>query len=140
MKYLIMKCETLGDQWECDADRKPVTMTDDWKEWVKSNMVDYDFEVYEFVENSFKLVKSYEEYLEEGMCLAFFDENDKGHFITKYPNKTRDNKIPKEIRQRASKGEDYDDCLSSCGFISWIENGVLYSYTEYADNRVYTPF
>ena len=30
MQYLIVKCEALSDQYECDADRTPLCITDDF--------------------------------------------------------------------------------------------------------------
>lgn len=64
MKYLIMSCVELGDQWECDADRTPITMCDDWKSWYAKNKkkIDYCFEVYEFNGEEFLLIKNYDDY------------------------------------------------------------------------------
>jgi hypothetical protein len=42
MKFLIVKCKPLNDQWECDADREPMFVCDDWH-GLKLN---YPFEVY----------------------------------------------------------------------------------------------
>ena len=33
MKYLVIKCEELSDQWECDADRVPVYVGDNIKKY-----------------------------------------------------------------------------------------------------------
>ena len=60
MKYLIMKCEELNDQWETDADRIPVTMVDDWKKWEKEFKPKWFYEVYELINNSFTLIKEWE--------------------------------------------------------------------------------
>lgn len=57
MKYLIVKCVPLDDQWECDADRTPMFITDDWKR----DVPDYPFEVWEIKENyTLKLIRDYE--------------------------------------------------------------------------------
>ena len=142
MKYLIVKCEELGDQFECDADRTPITMTDDWKKWYNTNKPKYLFEVYEFVNNKFNLVKGYEDSLEFGMCFTYYpDENDiEPTNIKKYPNYTRDSAVPKEVLKRFNKGEEQDDSLESCGYLSWLENDVLYCYTSYYDNIISSPF
>ena len=61
-KYLIVRCVTLGDQYECDADRTPITMVEDWEKWAKETDVDYRFEVYELLPNGeFELIRHYEE-------------------------------------------------------------------------------
>ena len=33
MRYLVIKCEELGDGWECDADREPLCVTEDISKW-----------------------------------------------------------------------------------------------------------
>ena len=43
MKYLIVKCEPLNDGWECDANRTPITMVDDWRQWEKDSKPQYDY-------------------------------------------------------------------------------------------------
>lgn len=143
MKYLIMKCEELGDQYECDANRIPITMTDDWETWYKKTEPDYCFEVYEFKNNEFILVKDYETSMEQGMAFVMFDDDDdedKFTIIERFPNFNRDNPMPKTLRKRALKGEDFDDSLRNCGYVSWFEKGTLYAYTEYYDNRINTPY
>ena len=57
MKCLIVKCVPLNDQWECDADRIPMFITDDWKR----DAPDYTFEVWEIKENyTLELIRDYE--------------------------------------------------------------------------------
>lgn len=55
LKYLIVKCKLLSDQFECDADRTPLFLTDDWKrDYPKEGY----YEVYELMPtNNFKLIK-----------------------------------------------------------------------------------
>lgn len=56
-KYLIVECNELSDQYECDADRSPVCLVDDWAYYNK-----YGYEVYEILkDNTFELIKSYEQ-------------------------------------------------------------------------------
>ena len=62
MKYLIIECTELGDQWECDADRTPICITDDFNKFNE-----YGYEIYKILDNgSFKLVKKYTDSSEEG--------------------------------------------------------------------------
>ena len=142
MKYLIIKCDELGDQYECDANRTPITMTDNWIELYKKTSPDYYFEVYEFKNNEFILVKNYETSMEQGMAFVMFNDDDENEFtiIERFPNFDRNKSMPKTLRKRALKGEDFDDSLRNCGYVSWFEKGTLYAYTEYYDNRVNTPY
>ena len=56
-KYLIMECNELSDQYECDADRSPICLIDNWAYYNK-----YGYEVYEVLKNNtFKLIKNYEQ-------------------------------------------------------------------------------
>ena len=63
-KYLIMQCKLLGDQWECDANRTPLVMVNNYEEWLLKNIdmdLLYQFEVYELIEDKFKLILSYDD-------------------------------------------------------------------------------
>lgn len=44
MRYLIVRFDYLNDQYECEADRIPIYMTDDY---INNAPTDYDYEVYE---------------------------------------------------------------------------------------------
>lgn len=48
-RYLVVKCYELHDQWECDADRVPECMTNDYLKWYRETFdMSCDFvEVYE---------------------------------------------------------------------------------------------
>jgi hypothetical protein len=35
-KYLIVRCVNLKDQYECDADRTPLVLVEDYVEWLKT--------------------------------------------------------------------------------------------------------
>ena len=37
-KYLIVRCIDLNDQYECDADRRPIMLVDDWQEWLDAHI------------------------------------------------------------------------------------------------------
>lgn len=102
MKYLVVKCSELGDQWECDADREPVCLTDDFEKFNE-----YGYEIYEITpENTFELIKRYEESSEEGMAVYKWhnsykveaqDEPDEIIVIKK--NRTRKDYTKSEIKR-----------------------------------------
>ena len=50
-KYLIVKCKELNDQWECEADRKPVCVTDNYSRYNR-----YGFDIW-LIKESGSLVK-----------------------------------------------------------------------------------
>jgi hypothetical protein len=51
-----VKCEPLNDQWECDAARDPICLTEDCSSY------GYGYEIYRVTnDNSFELVKEYYE-------------------------------------------------------------------------------
>lgn len=142
MKYLIVKCEELGDQYECDANRIPVCITDNPSEY------GLGYEVYEIKEdNTFSLIKAYETSLEQGMALYYWgidedERKDKPTIIQKWVNFTRSeiteeiveqigfeeeevNEIIKSIKCQGSYGEDFDDKWLVLGeyFDDWFSVG-----------------
>jgi hypothetical protein len=90
MKYLIVKCEELLDQYECDCNRVPFKMVNDYSSY------GHGYEIYELnKDNTFRLIKEYDSCLEEGIGVYKLDENDKLKKVyEKHKNMTRDN-IPK---------------------------------------------
>ncbi len=55
MKYLIVECQELGDQFECDADRTPLFVVDNFDDF---NCRGY--EIYEIKEDGIlELIKEY---------------------------------------------------------------------------------
>ena len=59
MKYLVIKCEELSDQYECDAFRKPLCVTDDISKWEAK----FGYEIYRICENGkLRLIKEYDDY------------------------------------------------------------------------------
>lgn len=140
-KYLIMKCEELGDQWECECNRTPITLCENWQEWYKNNKknIRYSFEVYEFKNNKFKLIKKYDEPTEKGMALYYWNkkqdpEKDLPNVIYKYKNRTKKEAVPKECLSFIKKGTDVDNSLLTCGTISFFIDNKYYVYGEYDDN------
>lgn len=59
--YLVMACHELGDQWECDADREPMFVTDSKNKAMKKKGKDYPYEVYEIdpTGQNIKRIKEY---------------------------------------------------------------------------------
>ena len=57
MKYLIVKCVELGDQWECDANRFPLCLVNNYAKYNK-----YGYEIYKIIypEGKLKRIKNYE--------------------------------------------------------------------------------
>lgn len=138
--YLIMECRELGDQWECDADRSPVTLTEDWKQWYNETKPFYPFEIYEFVDNKFSCIKDYTTSIEKGMAFVYYTQNDSPVVIEKFPNRTRNSQVPAHIMKRAKAGDDYENDLECWGVMSWFENDVMYGYAEYYNNDICNPF
>lgn len=57
MQYLIVKCTCLNDQWECDADRKPICITENY-----SYYDEFGYEIYEIdKEGNLKRIRDWEE-------------------------------------------------------------------------------
>lgn len=153
-KYLIVKCEELGDQYECDADREPMFLVDDWEDWYKKNHPTYWFEVYKFVDDKeAELVKQYVDSIDEGMALYYWD-NDADYeevpptVIARYKDYDRYSIVPEEVwkvfRQGAywADGDEFTEAnfksdLKGCGYASWLDKEYkkYWVYGHYADGR-----
>ncbi len=58
MKYLIIKADPLSDQYETDADRRPICITDDITVWQA-----YGYEIFEILPNGeLHIIQNYEDY------------------------------------------------------------------------------
>ena len=140
-KYLIVKCKELGDQFECDCDREPMFLVDDWKDWFQKNRPTYQFEVYKFVDdNEATLEKTYEEVMDEGMALYFWNMDDDHEevaptVIAHYKDYDRD--YSKEHLDTFITENDFKNDLRSCGYVSWDdkEHKKYWVYGHYADGR-----
>lgn len=54
--YLIVKCKELSDPYECDADRRPLCLTENYSKYGRG------YEIYKVLPNgTFKKIKDYEE-------------------------------------------------------------------------------
>ena len=153
-KYLIMKCKELADQYECDADREPMFLVEDWEDWFKKNQPTYQFEVYKFVdEEEATLEKLYVEALDEGMALYFWNMNDDHEevpptVIAHYKNYNRDKKVPDKVWEVFRQGAYWEDGdkytekefkndLRCCGYASWDDKEYkkFWVYGHYEDGR-----
>lgn len=153
-KYLIVKCTELGDQYECDADREPMFLVDNWEEWFQENRPTYRFEVYKFVdEEEATLEKTYEEVFDTGMALYFWNMDDDHEevaptVIAHYKDYNRNKKVPDKVwsifRQGAYWADDekmteeqFKKDLKCCGYVSWDdkEHKKFWVYGHYEDGR-----
>ena len=153
-KYLIVKCTELGDQFECDANREPMFLVDDWKDWFNKNHPTYQFEVYKFVDdNEATLEKTYDEAMDEGMALYFWNMDDDHEevaptVVARYKNYDRKKKVPNKVWKIFRQGaywadgdefteQNFKDDLRSCGYVSWDdkEHKKYWVYGYYADGR-----
>ena len=140
MKYLIVECNELGDQWECDADRTPICITENYSKY------GVGYEVWEILnDGTLKKIRNYDEALEEGMALYYWEEGQEEEeeptIIEKYSNKVRHNfskNFFKKLKTRMKFSETVAD----------IETNILYSgmhgeaiegkwvvFGEYRDNH-----
>ena len=152
--YLIMECHELSDQYECNADRKPLALTDDWEKWMKDNQIDTLIEVYKWNGTEFTTIKEYDIPTRAGMALLCLTEEDidtncedliiyPDRIIAEYPGADRDTPIPKEVVDMLNKGiYDYNgdpdsidiNDVKNCGAIAWFDkHGKYYVYGEYDD-------
>ena len=101
MRYLIVKTHPLNDQYECDAEREPYKVVEDWR---KEKLKDCMKFTKSMEDGSLTLVKEYISALESGMALYFFNEEDDWEeveptVIYKFPDMTRHDKVPKNVKQ-----------------------------------------
>ena len=136
-KYLVVKCEPLSDQYECDADRTPLFITDDWK----NNAPGCKFEVYEISENGNvgECIKNYDTPTsdEKGMVLGYWKAPDMEEFVIvkKWPGRTVYEGIPNGIKEDMEEFDDYDynDWLNWHYLNSFDDDDNCWMYGEYKD-------
>lgn len=136
--YLIMKCE---EGFEYGVEREPVQMVEDWEKWYVDNKPKFHFEVYEVINNHFKMVKDYETPMESGMALCFWNDDDDCYEVSPtvvytFPKMTRNDNVPSVVKKLMKNVEDdWNSLLKTCGEFSWSNNGRYYVYGEYNDQR-----
>ena len=99
MKYLIVKCEALNDQFECDANRTPICLTDDKSKY------GYGFEIYELQENNtFKLIKEYETSNSYGIAIYDYTDEEKNPIVfEKFEQLDRDDITKSQVKKWKEK-------------------------------------
>ena len=137
MKYLVLECNELADQYECDADRFPVFVGDA----IPKDMLGFGFEHFCINEDgSLNLIKEYDVPYESGMALYYWEdglnpEKDLPNVIFKYPNYNRNTPIPSEVKEVLDTLENLEDSLDCCGNMTGYKNEDYYVYGEYMDDR-----
>lgn len=144
-QYLIVKCDELGDQWECDANRTPVCLTDDYTPYWKIG-----YEVYEVLSNNhFKLIKDYETCGKEGYAVYWWGENedyeiDKPHIMEKLKKEiTNRDQITKSMIKKiklkhgfhGSIEEIYRDIQAIGAYRESFDDGGWIVFGHYMDDR-----
>lgn len=104
MKYLVVKCEELHDQYECDANKTPFCLTDDYSNF------GIGYKVYEILSNNkFKLIKDYDDYNERGIAVyawnsdSLCEQTMPDIIFEKFKNVTRDDITKNQIKKLKSK-------------------------------------
>jgi len=151
--YLIMKYEALNDQYECEADRTPIAITGDWRDWINNNPNFTDsFEVYKWENNTMTLVRNAWgdgiESDEYGMAFYYWindQPNEPPTVIERWPGLTRHDPMPHTIEtdiryhlKYHSKDETWEEVLDdihSGGFYDFFEGDRFYAYGEYEGNQ-----
>lgn len=89
-KYLIIECEELRDPYECDADRKPLGMTDDISIWQQVR----GYEIYVLnTDGRFQQIKYYEDgklYIEQSSRKTYYLVDDDDCYVGDLTNEMKD--------------------------------------------------
>lgn len=151
--YLIMGCQELYDQFECDCDRTPLALTDNWQEWIRINKeetnkyVEYNIEVWEQTEDGFKVVKPWGEAYDTGMALIYYRRSENkliAHVVRKFSNLERCDNPPEFVKSYLEKHTNFEAAevdtwaeLKQDGFIggftNTVDEDIIYYYCEYWD-------
>ena len=144
MQYLVIKCEELNDQYECDANRVPICITEDISKY------GFGYEIWKIEKNGkLTLHKEYEESTESGMALyKWEDESDLDEkilppptVVERYANKTRDDFTEAFFRELKAK-VNFEDSVKDiytdvrqCGSHGETIDGQWVVFGEYNDNQ-----
>ena len=140
-EYLIIQCEALNDQWECDAMRTPLCMVNDYSKY------GLGYEIWERqADNSFKLIKDYEEALEKGFSLYSWDVDEETadcEPIVQYKKIgwTRNDitkAFVKKLKQEAGFHNTVNEIFNnivSCGFHGEVIGERWVVFGKYMDNH-----
>lgn len=146
MKYLIIKCEELGDQWECDADRTPILITDDKSKYGRG------YEVWQINDDgTLTKIKEYETPLEKGMALYYWEdgEDEEGidpQILEKYKDSRRDSfskSFFKTLKNRVGFSSSVKDIMTDVqcsGAHGELIKNKWTVFGEYSDNVFKTGY
>lgn len=139
--YLIVKCDELCDQFECDADRTPVCLTEDASPYGRG------FEVYEInPNNSLTLIKDYETGGgDSGMALYYWNEGEDDNEVlptviekwvglnSNSVSKSQIKQIKKQARFNESLKEIEEE-IRNCGSYGEEVDGKWVVFGDYEDS------
>lgn len=131
-KYLVIECNELGDQWECDADRKPVCLVEDYSQYNKRG-----YEIYEIkTDGTLKIIREYDDITNERICVYWWNSENKVEEcplpdkIIKIKDGDRDNVTKSLIKKIKQKYKFADTIEEIEGDISCSGN-----HAELIDNK-----
>lgn len=116
LKYLVVKCNELSDQYECDCDRIPVCVTDE--RGVEEYHQRWGYEIYSILsDGKLKKIRDYDE-VKSGCAVYLWNHDDDRITMLKELDIERVEDISlkqvKEIKERfgfkQSAQEIFDDC------------------------------
>ena len=140
-KYLIVKCEELHDQYECDADREPVRLTND------ASIYGIGYEVYEIrPDGSLDCIKGYEQGLESGMAVYHWGATDNPEecapIVTERYKGMSSSEVTKSMVKQIKKRVGFTNTVNEiylnildCGNYGEEINGEWVVFGEYIDTR-----
>lgn len=102
-KYLVVMCEELSDQYECDADRTPLCVVDDYTEYNKSG-----YEIYQILsDGTLAKIRAYDEINDEYIACVVWDMetdfDDKPLEVIRLIDGDRDNITKSMLKQWKAK-------------------------------------
>lgn len=96
--YLVVKCDELGDQFECDANRTPVCVVNDYTDYNKRG-----YEIYQiYIDGSLEKIRDYEEVTDEYISYCEYNEDESSGIPTKVirlKSGSRDNVTKNDIKE-----------------------------------------
>lgn len=140
-KYLIVECEPLNDPYECDANRTPIKVVDDYSEFNKRG-----YEIWKIEPNgNLTCIKNWEDSVDTGMALYYW-ENTKDisiippTIIQKETDYTRDDvtssfckKLKKKAKFKETVENIYNNIIDTGSHAEKVNNHWVV-YGEYADD------
>ena len=150
-QYLIVKFDECGDQWECDGNRTPIFMTDNWQR----DYPDYEFEVYELeADNTLKYVGGTSESSStvllqpkrEGMALTVWRNDDiPEKVILDFPSLTpfgHDFVIPSEVNDFFDSlgADELEGSMLYDGAVSYPDGDKVYVFGYYRNKNYYVTW